>query len=154
MSILLKTFFSFFVFFFFCFFLTTHIHALTNKKPNYIPNEIIVKYKQEASPQDLQKEIQQREEKRKTFTGFFTLLINDLQMRFSKQKTPEEKLNEITTFEKSIGIVSKKKLNPQNTNERIYTVQLEKNNAEEVVEQYKKQPFIEYAQLNYIVELF
>lgn len=119
------------------------------------PPELIVKYKKDQAPEDIKKEVDQRQEARKNFFGALSLGIQDSTTRLTGQKTPEEKKIEIETVKQKANIVDEEEILKDTKQQKIKTIDLKPGTS---IEQAKKTiqalPEIEYAEENKKVSAF
>lgn len=129
----------------------------TPRQPSFVPNEVIVKYKNGQSPEELRALVGKRASERQALFGFFRLLFEDFRMQLQKQETPEGKLKRLEEADKKVGVVSKERVfrdvsDPTLTN--TYLLKLKQgSDVLKVVELYKGVPEVEYAEPNYRVRI-
>ncbi|MBI2430620.1 MAG: hypothetical protein HYV39_01245 [Candidatus Levybacteria bacterium] len=139
-------------------FLIFHLLPLTShaQEPRFVPDEVIVKYKNGQSPDDIKALIQQKHARKKTIIGFLKVFFEDLTKRIKKQETIEDKLKRLEDADKKMGVISRKQLfaNPPPQLANIYLIKLkEKNKVLETIELYKALPEVEYAEPNHILRI-
>jgi hypothetical protein len=84
--------------------------TIDNNQTQYIPGEIIVKYKSNRSPQELTTMIFEKQKRSKTIWGKIRNLSQDLGDRLGGQGTPEENLKNLQNLDKKWGITEKSKV--------------------------------------------
>lgn len=117
----------------------------------FVAGQLIVKYKDGKSPDDLQSLIDQRVKERSTPVGFTVLLWKDLMLKLQKQQTPDEKLEKIIQQDLQNGVISKELLYKDSPNlKNAYLIKFKDGDMAKKIRIYKNMEDIEYAEPNYI----
>src|SRR3989344_5523410 len=133
-------------------------HSVYGQEAEFVPGQIIVKYKEGQTPEDLQKEVERRKTNRKKIIiGQIQNVLEDIALAIKGEKTPEAKVQAEERTKKESKIRSGKKIFPkvkdsaQNL-ENIQLLEADKDvNVEDLKKSYKALPQVEYAVPNYIV---
>lgn len=127
------------------------------REPSFVPNEMIIKYKDGQSPDELKILVTKRAIERRTVLGFIKLFFVDLKQSTSKQKTPETKLKRLGETDKKAGVVSRERVFKETddpTLKNTYLLKLKQgSDVLKVVKLYETLPEIEYAEPNYVVQI-
>src|SRR5690606_22611411 len=83
--------------------------AVASTEP-YAPNEIIVKYKEGQSEEELTKSVAWRQKTDKTFIEKIRKMKEDLRLKITKEKSPEERLQNIHRIKREAGVISSRRL--------------------------------------------
>lgn len=129
------------------------------EEPEVASDEIIVKYKDNQSPEDIQEFVSTRSEKQRTFIGSVQNTIENVSLRARGEKLPEEKLNEINAAQRRADVVNSQDMftSPAiqaSTNSDLKDIEVVRTNGtksiNEVERIFEALPEVEYAQPNYI----
>ncbi len=122
-----------------------------------VPNQIIVKYKKDLSPQTLQLKADERKVQQSGFFGSIRIFFDNLKYKAKKQEVPEKHLTRIQEADKEVGAENKERLfdagdeNQRNT----FLIKTDgKKTIEEVIRVYEALPEVEYAEPNYVYTTF
>lgn len=121
--------------------------------PDYVPNQIIVKYKEDLAPHLLLFKAEERKTKQKTFFGKIGLFFENLNLKLKGQESPEEHLATIQQVDEKIGAVAKDHLFKGTAEEKrnAYLIHLDGSmTVEQAIKMYKTLPEVEYAETNNI----
>lgn len=119
----------------------------------YVPNELIVQYKDGNTPQDIAKLTEARNLRAKApLLGSMKLFIEDIGNRFRGVESPEKKFVRMQTVSKSVGAQS---IVPFVSDDlafkRIYMLNLDGSvDVQSAKEQYEQLPEVEFVEPNYI----
>ena len=138
-------------------------------KEEFIPNQIIVKFKKGQSPSDLERKIWER---RKRGTKIFGLLKNiqeDLLTKIKGKETPEESLENLKNLEAKLKVVKKEHLFKTEKQKTVLGASSQKKDSPfknyflletspqvdtlKAIEEFQKDPRVEFAEPNYIMRL-
>ncbi len=129
------------------------VPATYAQEARFAPGEIIVKYKESQSPEDIQQEVNRRQESQTRFFGVGKT-FEDLSLRARGEKLPEEKLEAIKAVEKKAKVVSKKDVFEAEKDtddlENIEVIKTKNTSVKELEKLYESLPEVEYAEPNYI----
>lgn len=136
----------------------TRAAELSQPTPAFAPNQLIVKYKEGHSPEELKIKISQRTSRRQTFLlGPIRLFFEDLRLRLSGQETPEKKLTRLESAAQEVGVISTEKLFKDGQGQTLANFYLLKTDGRmevpKAVELYKKLPEVESAEPNYMMKM-
>lgn len=126
-------------------------------EPQYAPNRIIVKYKEDQSPLVLQEKVDERVAQRSSFIGRFTQQISDATYRLRGQELPETQLDKLESFAKTRSIKGASLLEslPQAKETFIYESTEKKDiDVEQMVVDFEKLKEVEYAEPDYVTQAF
>lgn len=122
---------------------------------DYVPNQVIVKFKPGQSPQELKAQVEKRSKERQSFFGFFKFLILDIKTTLKKEETPEERKAKLEDVEKKIGVVKSEALyKGKDEKAQTFVFTFQNGSVEEAVTLYKSLSIVEYAEPNYKVSIF
>lgn len=95
----------------------------------YVPDELVIKFREGSIPLDLQKEIENNKRISKNPVGFISVNFNSTARSIAKVKSPEEKLKNIDTQLHKSGVVKYKKLFKSDSSDLkgYYTIYLGKS---------------------------
>lgn len=92
----------------------SHSYAIVDQnsfdKPVFAQNQLIIKYKPGLSKDDLRAQVETRTKEKGSLLGIIKIFLQDLNLKFKRQETPEEKLARIEEVQKQAGVVSEEKL--------------------------------------------
>ena len=120
-----------------------------------VPNQIIVKYKNGDSPDELQNLIHQRQlNNQQSIINHTATIISDLANKLSGNETPEERLNDLNLIDSKAGVTANTRIfsnNNQKANKfglnNIHRIRTNgKLGIDELLSIYKALPEVEYAQ--------
>ncbi|MBI2590901.1 MAG: S8 family serine peptidase [Candidatus Blackburnbacteria bacterium] len=117
--------------------------AQTTEKP--VPaNQIIVKYQEGQSPQDLSQAAAGRSQKAKQPLGGIFKIFEDLNFRLRGQQQPEQKLAFLESVKQASGVSGEEKiLEPANGN--TYEYEVEAGTGKNAAENFSRLPGVAYA---------
>ncbi|KXK11189.1 MAG: hypothetical protein UZ22_OP11002000393 [Microgenomates bacterium OLB23] len=121
------------------------------------PNQIVVKYKKDLSPQTLQLQADQRKTTKAKLFGNIRLLLDNLKYKANKQELPEEHLLRIQQADTTAGAKNKTRIfDADDQNQRnLFVIELDgKKTIEQAIAIYEKLPEVEYAEPNYTFYAF
>lgn len=131
---------------------------ISQSPPNFAPNQLIVKYKEGQSPEELKFKVSQRENRKQTFLfGPIMLFFEDLRLRLKGEENPEKKLERINSAASEIGVTSAEKLFQDSQDVALKNFYLLTTDGRmevlPAVELYKKLPEVESAEPNYTMKM-
>ncbi len=121
------------------------------------PNQVIVKYKKDLTPQALQLKVDERKAEKSKIFGSVRLLFDNLKYKMNNKALPEAQLTRIQKADADVGAKNKTRLlDAGDENQRnIFVVELsEGKTIEEAVKVYEALPEVEYAEPNYTFYAF
>lgn len=121
------------------------------------PNQVIVKYKKDLTPQALQLKVDERKAEKSKMFGSIRLLFDNLKYKMSSKALPEEQLTRIQKADTDVGAKNKTRLlDAGDENQRnIFVVELsEGKTIEDAIRVYEAIPEVEYAEPNYTFYAF
>lgn len=121
------------------------------------PNQVIVKYKKDLTPQALQLKVDERKAEKSKIFGSVRLLFDNLKYKMNNKALPEAQLTRIQKADAEVGAKNKTRLlDAGDENQRnIFVVELsEGKTIEEAVKVYEALPEVEYAEPNYTFYAF
>lgn len=121
------------------------------------PNQIVVKYKKDLSPQTLQLQATERKAAKAKMFGSVRLLLSNLKYRINKQELPEEHLLRIQQADDAAGAKNKTRIfDADDENQRnLFVIELDDSKSiEQAIAIYEKIPEVEYAEPNYTYQAF
>ncbi len=116
------------------------------------PNQVIVKYKKDLSPQALQLKVDERKIQRSGTFGSIRLFFDNLKYKLNKQALPEDQLLRIQQADEKAGAKNKSRIFEGNDeNQRnLFVVEIEPSKTiEDAIRIYEALPEVEYAEPNY-----
>ena len=117
-----------------------------------LPNQILVKYKKDLSPQALQLKVAERTSTQTRFLGSIRLFFDNLKYRFNRQELPETHIVRLQQADSQAGAESKTRIfDAQDENQRnLFLIKInDSKSIEEAVRIYEALPEVEYAEPNY-----
>lgn len=117
-----------------------------------LPNQIIVKYKKDLSPQALQLKVNERKTQQSRYFGSIRLFFDNLKYRLNKQALPEEHLTRIQQADTQVGVQNKTRIfDAADENQRnLFIIQTDGSKSiENMIKIYEALPEVEYAEPNY-----
>ncbi|MDO8460932.1 MAG: hypothetical protein Q7S38_00655 [bacterium] len=129
--------------------------AAPNTATNPTPNEIIVIYKAQQSPDELFQAIRKRQEERKNIFGALKIYFGDVLGIINKKTSPEFRLRELLAMNEKVGVSSKKLLYKDTaTGKTTYLLKISPNiNIMSAVKMYATLPEVQSAQPNYTLHM-
>ncbi len=121
------------------------------------PNQVIVKYKKDLTPQALQLKVDERKTTKSKMFGSVRLLFENLKYKMSSKPLPEEQLTRIQKADIDVGAKNKTRLlDAGNENQRnIFVIELSGGKTiEDAIRVYEALPEVEYAEPNYTFYAF
>jgi hypothetical protein len=121
------------------------------------PNQVIVKYKKDLSPQALQLKVDERKVARSSTFGSVRLFFENLKYKMAKQALPEDKLARIQAADEKVGAKNKTRIFDANDeNQRnLFVIELDPSKSiEDAIKTYEALPEVEYAEPNYTFHAF
>lgn len=121
------------------------------------PNQVIVKYKKDLSPQALQLKVDDRKIQRSGAFGSIRLFFDNLKYRLNKQALPEDQLLRIQQADEKAGAKNKSRIFEGNDeNQRnLFVVEIDQGKTiEDAIRIYEALPEVEYAEPNYTFYAF
>ncbi len=110
-------------------------------------NQIVVTYKVNQNPLELQTLVSKRIAKKSSLFGSLQLAFENIAYRIKNEKTPEEKLQQIFDIERQIGVIKK----DYNDSGNIYIITINGTvSVTDAVKLYSKLPEVKFAEPNYI----
>lgn len=142
-----------------CVFLFIGTSAVASTEP-YAPNEIIVKYKEGQSEEELTKSVAWRQKTDKTFIEKIRKMKEDLRLKITKEKSPEERLQNIHRIKREAGVISSRRLfqkeNKLTEEIGLPKIAVIKTNGkvplQEVITKYENLDGVEYAEKNPVLK--
>ncbi|MBM3284066.1 hypothetical protein FJY90_07565 [Candidatus Gottesmanbacteria bacterium] len=130
-------------------------NSQTPPPANYVPNQLIVKYKPNQSPQELQTQVSQRSNLGKTpLLGPLMLFFTNIRFNLTGQDSPEKKLTQLEAAAKEVGVVESQKLFLDSQDATLKNYYLLKTNGQmevlKAIEVYRKLSIVESAEPNYM----
>lgn len=119
----------------------------------YVPQELIVGFKQGVTPQELTAARDDRWQRGSTFiVGPVRLLLEDIGFRVSGEDSPERKFMRMQSANQSIGVVSIRPFYASDDSfNRVYVLQLDGSvDVPVAADYYRRLPEIEFVEPNYI----
>lgn len=124
-----------------------------DEKPAFAANQLIVKFNEGVSPDQLQQKIQQKEAVKQTLWGKITVFFEELKLKLKGEEKPEETLEQIKQIEEKAGVVDRDKIF-KNGDSFLINFYLYKTDGSasvtEAVELFQTLPEVESAEPNYI----
>lgn len=128
------------------------------KDASFVPDQIIVKFRKGNSPRELEKQIKERNEKKKNVFGKLLIIIEDAGHSIKKEEDPEIRLLDLKLRLKAIGVLSWEKVYKETEDsvlKRYYLLKLEKGtNIEKTYEKLTAFYEVENIQPNYTMQIF
>lgn len=127
------------------------------KDAQFVPDQIIVKFKKGSSPFDLEKQIKERNEKKKNVLGKLLIIIEDAGYSLKKEEDPEIRLLDLRLKLEEVGVLSWEKVYKETEDpvlKRYYLLKLKKGTSvEKTYEELTAFYEIENLQPNYIITI-
>lgn len=128
----------------------------TNPTENFtsqpLPDQLLVKYKKDLSPQFLQLKVDERLESKSGTLGFVRIFFDNLKYKMRNQQLPEEHLGSIQKADDLAGAQEKVRVpDAGDENQRnLFLIHTDGSKSlEEVIAIYENTPEVEYAEPNY-----
>jgi len=121
------------------------------------PNQILVKYKSDLSPQSLQLKVEERKTIKSSTFGSIRLLFDNLKYKMGNKTLPEEQLTRIQQADAQVGAKNKTRVfDAKDENQRnLFVIEISTDKTpEEAIRVYEKLPEVEYAEPNYTFYAF
>jgi len=126
------------------------------QKKRYVENQVVVKFKPDMSPQELQIAVNKRNQLRSSAWGSVQLMLSDLKYAGKEDEKPEARFMHIQNADVQSGAVKKKSLfnsaSPTTKNTFLYTLNGKKS-VDESVKIYSGLTEVEKAAPNYILRV-
>ena len=122
---------------------------------DYKPNEIIVKYKQNESPENLTQTIDLRSKRAANIIGFIQNTAENVSTTLTGNQTPETKLEKLKSVENSIKLKSRQQLKIQTESKslsNIYLLKTETQDVNSLINIYKSLPNVVSVEPNIILK--
>ena len=122
--------------------------ASAQNQPEVVRDQLVVKYKDGQSPDDLKRVAQRREENRKRpVVGPILNTLENFALRVRGQKPPESKLSELEAINSRVGVLEEENLLPAVDDDiKVYRIS---GSSEEARNIYSSSASVEYSALDY-----
>lgn len=131
--------------------------TLSGTEPQFVPGEVIVKYKKGQAPRDIREKVQRRKERSRSLFGVAQNTTENIVLRIQGQDPPEEQLTTLQSVEKSTGVTETRELfqdTPQTEDDALEDIEVVTTQGTIPVAQlektYEELDNVEYAEPNYI----
>jgi len=124
----------------------------SNNETAYVQNEVVVKYKENYSPSQIENELLQEEVRSDSLIGTVQNIASDISRTVQREDSPQEKLDAIETIKQEIGVIEEKVV-ASIDEVVVYETNGEKS-VQEVVAQLEEKQEIEFVEPNYIYSIF
>lgn len=123
-----------------------------NQTQTFSPNEVVVIFKSNQSPEELEREIGRRNETKQTFLGSLKIMLENIKLSVSRQETPETQFKQIQNVDNKASVTKRTVINQdKSSGKTTYLLTLRENNdILKIVDMYKNLQQVEDAQPNYI----
>lgn len=131
------------------------------QEPEAVPGELIVKYKDGHTPDELKEKAQKRKARARSIVGALQNNAENILLRTKGEDPPEKDLQEIENVEKRVRVIESKELfdeTPGKNDDELEDIEVVKASASipvtELEKQYESLDSVEYAEPNYVLEAF
>ncbi|OGK16759.1 hypothetical protein A3H80_01455 [Candidatus Roizmanbacteria bacterium RIFCSPLOWO2_02_FULL_37_19] len=123
----------------------------------YVKNEVIVKYKDNLTPDELELQVSERQNMKRSFVGRIQLFFGDLKLKFSKQDNPEIQLSRLQKTDIELGVIEKERLlqGSAQAGPNVYIIRTDgSKTVQQMIKAYSSLPEVEYAEVHNILQFY